>query len=192
MNPIYFVTTNQTKYQGLAKRFAMLDFELKQHQAELSELQLMEGKNIIKHKLQQAKKILPNKKVLVDDRGFYIQALNGFPGPLAKPVLQTLGIQGLLQLMNGKTDRQASFISAIGFFDGKQDHYFFDEELGKIVIEPRGDNLRGWTKLLLIFAPSTFPDKTLAELTAEEWDQHVGIRAENDCRKQLIEFLNNS
>lgn len=189
MKKIYFITTNTAKYKGLAKRFKSLDIELEQHDAELSELQLMKGKAIIKHKLQQAKKLLPNKKVLVDDRGFYIKALQGFPGPLVKPVLQTVGIQGLLQLMQDKPDRQASFISAIGYYDGKKDHYFFDEEGGQIVLTPKGSHLRGWTELLYIFSPATFSKKTLDELSNEEWDKHVDIQSQNDCRKQLIDFL---
>jgi XTP/dITP diphosphohydrolase len=189
MKTIYFITTNTAKYKGLAKRFKSLDVELKQHEAELSELQLMSSKKIIKHKLQQAKKLLPNKKVLVDDRGFYIQAFNGFPGPLVKPVLQTIGIQGLLQLMKGQSNRQASFISAIGYYEGKKDHYFFDEEVGQVVLTPKGSQLRGWTELLHIFSPTTFPQKTLAELSDEEWDKHIDTQARNDCRKQLIDFL---
>lgn len=189
MKTIYFITTNAAKYKGLAKRFTSLDIELKQHDAELSELQLMKGEAIIQHKLQQAKKLLPNKKVLVDDRGFYIKALHGFPGPLIKPVLQTIGINGLLQLMNDQSDRQVSFISAIGYFDGQKDHYFFDEEVGQIVLTPKGEHLHGWTELLHIFSPATFPKKTLAKLSSEEWDRHINTQAENDCRKQLIDFL---
>lgn len=189
MQELFFVTTNQAKFDSLARRFQQLPIALKQHSTELNELQLMTGEAIIRHKLQQAKKLLPGKAVLVDDRGFSIPALNGFPGPLVKPVLQTLGIGGILKLMEDQTDRRASFISTLGLFDGQQDHYFMDEEPGVIVHEPRGENLRGWTELLLIYSPAEFPGKTLAEISNEEWHQHIASQTKNDCRRQLMEFL---
>lgn len=191
IDEIYFLTTNQAKYRDLAKMFESLNLGLKQHNIELSELQLMQGEEIVKHKLQQAKRVLPNQRVIVDDRGFNIQALRGFPGPLVKPVLYSLGIEGLLQLMKDQADRRASFISAIGFYDGKKDHYFFDEEFGQVTTSPRGNNLHGWTELLYIFEPDAFPNKTLAELSSVEWERRVFAQTRNDCRKQLIKFLEN-
>jgi XTP/dITP diphosphohydrolase len=44
--------------------------------------------------------------VVVTDGGFYIEALNGFPGPFVKFVNQWLTAQDLLDLMQGKDDRR--------------------------------------------------------------------------------------
>jgi XTP/dITP diphosphohydrolase len=43
--------------------------------------------------------------VVVTDGGFYIEALNGFPGPFVKFVNQWLTAQDLLDLVQGKDDR---------------------------------------------------------------------------------------
>ncbi len=186
MRTIYFVTTNKTKFSKLEHSFQESSATLKQYNCALNELQTMDKTEIIKDKLQQAKKLLPGKEIIVDDRGFYISALRGFPGPLIKPVLDSIGIQGLLQLLQHKEDRQACFICAIGYYDGTHDHYFFDEEAGVIVTKPRGENTREWTDLHFIFSSESFPDKTLAQLSDDEWSAHCALQAEKDCGAQLL------
>lgn len=44
--------------------------------------------------------------VVVTDGGFYIEALNGFPGPFVKFINQWLTAQDLLDLAQGKDDRR--------------------------------------------------------------------------------------
>jgi XTP/dITP diphosphohydrolase len=55
--------------------------------------------------------------LIVEDAGLFIEALNGFPGPYAAYVYKTIGNQGLLKLMNGNENRQATFKSAIAYCD---------------------------------------------------------------------------
>src|SRR5512133_2826827 len=58
-----------------------------------------------------------NTPLIVDDTGFFIDALNGFPGPYAAFVLNAIGNAGILKLMEGKTDRTARFTTAIAYAD---------------------------------------------------------------------------
>jgi XTP/dITP diphosphohydrolase len=55
--------------------------------------------------------------LLVDDTAFAIPALNGFPGPYAAYVYKTIGNEGILRLMEGKSDHTAWFETAIAFAD---------------------------------------------------------------------------
>lgn len=186
---IYFVTTNKNKYKDYKKRLNSVGWKLKQLANELNELQILDGTEIAKHKLMQAKELLPGKKVIVDDRGFFIPELNDFPGAFVKMILKSIGVDGILKLMVSKKDRTAKFISVLGYFDGKKDHFFIDEEIGFLTKNKRGDNLRGWTELLYIYGYKTFPKKTLAQLTDGEWNIYMDSLAENDFLKKFTEFL---
>lgn len=104
-------------------------------------------------------------------------------------ILKSIGIDGILKLMKCETDRTAKFISTLGYFDGKKEHYFIDEEIGFITDKKRGDNLRGWTDLLYIYGYKTFPKKTLAQLTDNEWNTYIDTLAESDFLKKFTEFL---
>jgi len=59
------------------------------------------------------------KPVIVEDSGLFISSLNDFPGSYSRFVFDLIGIQGILDLMRSKKDRQAYFLSAIAFHDGK-------------------------------------------------------------------------
>ncbi|MDD5111482.1 MAG: XTP/dITP diphosphatase [Candidatus Altiarchaeota archaeon] len=59
------------------------------------------------------------KPVIVEDSGLFIEALNGFPGTYSRFVFDKIGLNGVLALMRGKSDRRAYFASAVGFSDGR-------------------------------------------------------------------------
>src|SRR5260370_36208441 len=50
--------------------------------------------------------------VLVEDSGLFINALGGFPGPFSSYVYKTIGLKGILGLMQGRR-RSAYFQSSI-------------------------------------------------------------------------------
>lgn len=188
-NPIYLVTTSKRKFEEYSAVISGRSTKLIQYEAELIEPQSTDSMAIIEHKLEQAKKLLPGKKVLVDDRGFNIHALKGYPGPMLKFTLATVGTEGLLKLMAGKEDRRADFITSLGFHDGRDDAYFQTKEAGFLSDEPRGDNLRGWNELLYIYGYKTLPGKSLAEYTDQEWDAYLQALNDDDVMKQFLQYI---
>jgi XTP/dITP diphosphohydrolase len=144
---------------------------------------------IVKEKLKQAKAELPRKPVIVDDRGFFIPALNGFPGPFVKLLLDSFSYRGVIKLMKGETDRRAIFSFGIGYFDGAEDHIFTTDEVGFITDRPSGDNLHGWTELLYIYGHEAFPNRSLAELDDKQWRQYLNKTASVDTFVILRDFL---
>ncbi len=165
---IYFITSNQRKFASLQKLLQPLDIDLQQLDHDFDEGRGLDIQTIAKSKLSQAKKTFPNKRLIVDDRGFLIPALKGFPGPFVKLLLDSFSYPGIIKLMQGETDRRAIFSFAVGYFDGEKDHIFVADEEGFIIDEPRGDNLHGWTELLYIYGHPSFPGRSLAELNDEE------------------------
>lgn len=170
---VYFITSNQRKFTSLQKLLQPLGIDLQQLDYDFDEGRGLDIQTIAKSKLSQAKKTFPNKRLIVDDRGFFIPALKGFPGPFVKLLLDSFSYPGIIKLMQGETDRRAIFSFAVGYFDGEKDHIFVADEEGFIIDEPRGDNLHGWTELLYIYGHPSFPGRSLAELNDEEWKAYL-------------------
>ncbi len=100
------------------------------------------------------------RPLIVDDTAFSIRALNGFPGPYAAYVLDTIGIEGILTLMETRVDRYASFVTAIAYADETGIRVFEGEIEGRIVA-PRGTGGFGYDPIF------EMGDQTLAELPLE-------------------------
>lgn len=189
---IGFVTTNSSKFSGYQSSLEALSIQIEQLSYELYEPQTVDINKIISSKLSQAKIKFPNKNIIVDDRSLFIPALNNFPGPILKLAMNTLGADGFLKLMEDKSDRTMIFTTAMGFFDSKnkRDYYFFHNEYGKMLTEKRGANLRGWTEILYIYAHESYPNKSLAEYTDNEWkDHHDEVNITKDLQKKISEVI---
>jgi XTP/dITP diphosphohydrolase len=100
--------------------------------------------------------------LIVDDTGFSIDCLKGFPGPYAAYVLHTLGNTGILKLMEGEKNRNAHFTTAIAFADESGIHVFTGTIHGNLTATPRGNNGFGYDPIVDI------DGRTLAEMSLEE------------------------
>ena len=186
---IYFITSNQRKFTSLQKLLQPLGINLQQLDYDFDEGRGLDIQTIAKSKLSQAKKVFPNKRLIVDDRGFFIPALKGFPGPFVKLLLDSFSYPGIIKLMQDETDRRAIFSFAVGYFDSEKDHIFAADEEGFIIDEPRGDNLHGWTELLYIYGHPSFPDRSLAELNDEEWQEYLNAIETVDGFAMVRDYL---
>ena len=99
---IYFVTSNHKKFASLQKLLQPLGVDLRQLDYDFDEGRGLDIQTIAKSKLSQAKKAFPNKRLIVDDRGFFILALKGFPGPFVKLLLDSFSYPGIIKLMQGE------------------------------------------------------------------------------------------
>lgn len=108
--------------------------------------------------------LILSRPVLVEDAGLFIEALNGFPGPYSNFVYRTIGINGLLKLMEGVENRRAYFKSAaaIAFSGGVLVSTGIVE--GEIAREPRGSGGFGFDP---VFIPKG-QKRTFAEMSVEE------------------------
>lgn len=100
--------------------------------------------------------------LIVDDTGFFIDALNGFPGPYAAYVLNSIGNTGILKLMDGVPERRARFTTGIAYADDRGIEIFTGTIEGRITTSPRGDRGFGYDP---IFEVGT---TTLAEIPLQE------------------------
>jgi XTP/dITP diphosphohydrolase len=102
------------------------------------------------------------RPLIVDDTAFSVKALGGFPGPYAAYVLDTIGFQGILRLLEGVEERGASFETAIAYADGEGLRIFKGGIDGVITRSPRGREGFGYDPIFEVGG------RTLAELSLEE------------------------
>eukprot|EP01062_Namystynia_karyoxenos_P046288 TRINITY_DN34637_c0_g1_i2.p1 TRINITY_DN34637_c0_g1~~TRINITY_DN34637_c0_g1_i2.p1 ORF type:complete len:247 (+),score=65.34 TRINITY_DN34637_c0_g1_i2:77-742(+) len=130
------------------------------------------------------------RPVLVQDSGLIVEALGDFPGPYTKYVLATIGVPGLLRLMEGRTgeQRKAGFANCLCFCAAEGQVRCFREPLKYygVIAERAADGerntlLSNWTEtsegprplgLEHIFAPTDAPRSVpLCQLEPDELRQ---------------------
>lgn len=171
MKHVTFATGNSGKVATLQNHFrrAGLDVTIKQKQLDLIEPQADTAEEVARVKARQAWEQL-GEAVLVDDSSFHIAALGGFPGPYIKPMLTTIGIDGILQLLQGHTDRSAYFLSSLVYIDDSGEEHVFDDDPYKGTIAREASTVEvpeSWSDLFKIFIPDD-QTKVLTELTMDE------------------------
>ena len=102
------------------------------------------------------------RPLIVDDTGFFVSALRGFPGPYAAYVLRTLGNEGMLRLLEDAADRSAFFVTAVAYADADGIRLFEGRLDGEITTAPRGSEGFGYDPIFAV------GDRTLAELPLAE------------------------
>ena len=105
-----------------------------------------------------------DREILVEDAGFFVEALKGFPGPYASYVYDKIGPEGILRLLEGVSNRAAEFRSAVAFCKPNYIEIFTGKVRGKIALETKGVNGFGFDP---IFIPEN-ESKTFGEMSLED------------------------
>lgn len=159
------VTTNRGKIKEFHQILNQYNLRYRVEYLKTREVQSTDLKEIAKESALYAYNIL-REPVLVEDAGLFINSLNGFPGPYSSYVYKTIGLRGILKLMNNVEDRSAFFQSVIAFFSPYTGiRLFSGEARGKISYEPRGVGGFGFDP---IFIPDEGDGRTFAELEVDE------------------------
>jgi len=166
---IYFITGNNDKFKEITKLFQKeeLDYDLKQKTAATIEVQASSIKEVALFKLNSVKTNFHNS-YFVEDAGFFIDVpLKGFPGVYSKFVLNTIGNNGILKLINDYRNTAAHFEAVIALYFQPSDKIFtFEGSVeGKVSEEIRGTSGFGYDP---IFIPNELPNNTFGELSTEE------------------------
>ena len=129
-NEIVFVTHNTGKIKSAEKYFKNLKFKTCKY--ELDEPRSDDIKEIATAKVKQAYEIVKRPCIALDT-DFRIEALNGFPRAFVNFTLETIGINGILKLMEGQEDRTCAFNECLAYHDGKEIHYFYGRHPRKFI-----------------------------------------------------------
>lgn len=182
MDSIFFVTSNKNKVAEAAK---ILKYPLEIANIELDEVQSLDIYEVVRKKAQTAHSIL-NKPLIVEDVGVFMNAWNGFPGPLVKFVHEAgnNSYELLLKMLATSEDKSAVIKAVIGYHDGKDIH-IIEGSFNGTFVEKKGSG--GWG-----FDPFIIPDgydKTFGELD-EDLKNTISHRAKAFLK--LKDFIDNN
>ncbi|MGH4122832.1 MAG: non-canonical purine NTP pyrophosphatase [Clostridium sp.] len=181
---IVFVTSNLGKIKSAQRELE--DVEVIQYNLDLVEPRSDNIKEISKVKAMQAYNIV-KKPCISMDSGFFIEELNGFPRAYVNYALETVGIEGILKLMECKENRNCKFKECLVYYDGNNINFFEAETKGKLSNEIRGsDNKQNWSKLSYIFEVKEV-GKTIAELNDTEREKYLSTE-DQSCFKKFIKW----
>lgn len=185
---VIFATSNRAKFEQAIQMAEGRKVEFVFKTIDFEELRDIDVESIVKSKALQAWNKF-KKPVIVNDSGIFIDALNGFPGTQVNFALKTLGINNILRLLEGESDRKVTFKIAIAFADNGKVKMFYDEYPGVLTTEPRGDNNRGgWSDFLKLYIPEGYT-KTTAELNDEEWKNYQQDFKKNDPLYKFLKWI---
>lgn len=163
VNDVTFISGNAHKAKYLE---LWLGRPIAHHKLDLVEVQSLDLKEVVTHKVTEAYQQL-HRPVLVEDVALTFRAFGRLPGTLVKWFLNELDTEGLCRLLDGHQDRSATALIMYGLYDGETIHYFAGQVEGQIAARPQGDNGFGWNP---IFIPNG-SSKTYAEMTDGEVEQ---------------------
>ncbi len=180
MKQVTFITGNQSKADYLAK---YLGVPVEHHKLDLDELQSLELKEIVEHKVKQAYEAI-KQPVIVEDVSLEFCALGRIPGPFIKWFLEELDYETICSLVEHK-DRSAIGRCMFGYYDGERLEFMEGSLNGTISDAPRGKDGFGWDK---IFIPEGY-SQTRAELGEEDYEKIYHIIRPLRQLKQFLESV---
>lgn len=171
---LYLVSKNRKKVEEMMRLAETYGIELSPLDVPKVEIQSESLSEIALYSATAAY-LSVRKPLIVEDSGLFIKSLNMFPGAMSSYVYRTIGIRGVLKLMEGVEDREAFFESVIALaaptLDGVK--IFKGSVRGRIAEEPRGAGGFGFDP---IFIPGGY-SSTFAEMSIEEKNaiSHRGV-----------------
>lgn len=158
--PFVLVTGNAGK---VAEARLAVGAGLEAVEVDLPEIQSLDYHEVLRAKAEEAWRRI-GRPLVVEEAGLDLAALNGFPGPLVKWMLQAVGAEGLSRTAAALGDVRAAARCFLLYKDGAQEIVAEGRTDGTLVLPGRGTHGFGWDP---VFLPEGSP-LTFAELTGDE------------------------
>ena len=144
MSKLTFITGNQSKADYLAK---YLGFRVDHQKVELDEIQSLDLRVVVEHKVKQAFAIT-GTPVIVEDVSLEFTALGRLPGTFIRFYVEEVPFETICRTLDG-LDRGAVARCVFGYYDGDRMEFFEGHLSGSIAEHPSGENGFGWDKLFI-------------------------------------------
>ena len=159
---IKICTTNTNKIREFGR---ILGFSPEPVDLVLEEIQTLNTEEVCRKKAAAAFAEI-RQPVLVDDTGFELASLGGFPGALVTWAINAGTTKILHRMLPADSDKNATIITAIGYATAAGVFVFSGRLEGLVIATPRGRNGFGFDD---IFVPAG-ETRTLAEMSDAEKD----------------------
>lgn len=159
-SPFVLVTGNAGK---IAEARLAVGAELEAVEVDLPEIQSLDYHEVLRAKAEEAWRRI-GRPLVVEEAGLDLAALNGFPGPLVKWLLQAVGAEGIARTAASSGDVRAAARCFLLYKDEEREIVTEGRTAGTLVLPGRGAHGFGWDPVFL-------PDgsaQTFAELTGAE------------------------
>lgn len=188
---IYLATKNHAKVDYVNAVLKQYGFEITHANIELPEPRSDDLRVIANHKVMHAYQQLKNPCVAIDS-GFYIQSLNDFPKTFVNFALETIGLEGIIKLIENK-NTDSEFRDCLAYYDSTltEPLYFESATKGKLTSTPREGLSKSWSKLHWIFIPNGW-NKTLSEMTEAEKLELRTNRPDDNFVVKFAKWLKNN
>ena len=165
MKTIYFATTNKHKFGEVKEILA--EFGLKAKQLEIEKIE-PRGESVESIAKNSAKTISNQTKlpIILEDTGVFFEAYNNFPGPLPKFIFESIGYEGIMRLLNGKS-RNAYFKTVAAYCEPNKDPVLFEGIMKGRITEKVFNLKKDVMPYERIFVPEGH-NKTLSDLSRNE------------------------
>jgi XTP/dITP diphosphohydrolase len=164
MKQLYFITSNAGKLTEAAKKLHSFGFIVEQKNLGYPEIQTDSLIEVVTWGINHIQKRF-DKPFMVEDAGLFIEALGNFPGVYSKYVFFTIGLPGILRLLESQRNRKAVFRSVYGYKEpGNEPVIAIGECAGCIAHEQRGTNGFGYDPIFI----TEHKHKTFGEMTPDE------------------------
>ncbi len=180
---LYYITSNKAKIRVASRFLSPLNVEIEGKQLDLVEIQSDNIEEIARDKARQAYAAI-NEPLFVNDAGWYITALNGFPGPFMKYVNQWLTADDMLRMMSGHANREVIFKEVVCYVDKNQLKSFVGEIKGKVLDKGTDPNA--------ILSASIITLSSSGRSIAESWQQKVPSVDNYDIWQKFADWYSNN
>ena len=161
LDELVFVTSNEGKRREAE---AVLGLALRHRPLDLVEPQTLDLHEVVRSKAAAAFELVKTP-VLVEDTGLELLGLGGFPGPLIRWLLASVGASGICRVADAFGDPRAVARCVACATDGSQTVVGEGAVSGTIAQEPRGAGGFGWDSA---FIPDDGDGRTYGEMNDEE------------------------
>jgi XTP/dITP diphosphohydrolase len=148
---LYFVTGNSRKFNEVKDKLLPFGFEVIQHDIGYPEIQA-ESLEEVAHYGVDCLEDKIDHPFIIEDAGLFIEVLKGFPGVYSSYIFYTIGLKGILKLLDGKdkSDRKAVFRSVVAYKEPDVKPIFFAGECyGTISHKEIGTNGFGYDPIFI-------------------------------------------
>lgn len=144
MQQIVINTGNTTKFEIAKSVLSEYNVVPVQQKIETPEIQSVSNKEICEYSARYAYTII-QQPVVVTDVGYYISALNGFPGPYVKYINKWLTADHILRMLEGVSDRHVDIIEYLTIALNSEELHTFSVILNATITDHVMDQPTGST-----------------------------------------------
>lgn len=161
---VSIATGNLGKFREMKPIFEEKGVSLNRVDVDISEIDSMSVEKVARKKVKDSYNFLDEKPtaIIVEDTGFFVQSLNGFPGVEAAYFAETAGVDKLLKLLEDENNRKAYFKTAIAYYDGEKVRVFTGKMKGVVPKVKKGKS-KPSLPYNSYFVPKVSGNESLAE-----------------------------